>query len=170
MVLNNIKTRQKNSGFTIVELLVVIVVIGILAAITIVSYTGITSRARGSKAISNADSVVSVANIYSTDPANTGFPTLAQLTGYTTMSKIPAGVNVSTYALAVGTDKAVNTALSGATNHENIIFYSQLTTGTATNGACIGYWDFAATSATMVYKYVGTASSGALNQAAPTCT
>jgi len=32
-------------GFTIVELLVVIVIIGILAAITIVSYTGVTSRA-----------------------------------------------------------------------------------------------------------------------------
>jgi general secretion pathway protein G len=34
-----------NSGFTIVELLVVIVVIGVLAAITIVSYTGISRRA-----------------------------------------------------------------------------------------------------------------------------
>ena len=32
-------------GFTIVELLVVIVVIGVLATITIVSYTGITQRA-----------------------------------------------------------------------------------------------------------------------------
>ena len=35
----------RRQGFTIVELLVVIVVIGILAAITIVSYTGITGRA-----------------------------------------------------------------------------------------------------------------------------
>ncbi|MEI7917905.1 MAG: LamG-like jellyroll fold domain-containing protein [Candidatus Saccharibacteria bacterium] len=35
----------KNVGFTIVELLVVIVVIGILAAITIVSYTGISQKA-----------------------------------------------------------------------------------------------------------------------------
>jgi prepilin-type N-terminal cleavage/methylation domain-containing protein len=36
---------MKNRGFTIVELLVVIVIIGILAAITIVSYTGISSKA-----------------------------------------------------------------------------------------------------------------------------
>jgi len=39
------KANPKLSGFTIVELLVVIVVIGILAAITIVSYTGISGRA-----------------------------------------------------------------------------------------------------------------------------
>ena len=41
----NLKTNPKARGFTIVELLVVIVVIGILAAITIVSYSGITARA-----------------------------------------------------------------------------------------------------------------------------
>lgn len=36
---------NSNTGFTIVELLVVIVVIGILAAITIVAYTGISKQA-----------------------------------------------------------------------------------------------------------------------------
>ena len=41
-----VKTR---SGFTIVELLIVIVVIAILAAITITSYSGIQSRARDSQ-------------------------------------------------------------------------------------------------------------------------
>lgn len=34
--------RTKPSGFTIVELLIVIVVIGILAAIVIVAYQGVT--------------------------------------------------------------------------------------------------------------------------------
>jgi type II secretion system protein G len=38
--------RQDSTGFTIVELLIVIVVIGILAAIVIVSYNGITNSAR----------------------------------------------------------------------------------------------------------------------------
>jgi prepilin-type N-terminal cleavage/methylation domain-containing protein len=44
-------------GFTIVELLIVVVVIAILAAITIVSYNGITNRAKESAAQSTAAQV-----------------------------------------------------------------------------------------------------------------
>lgn len=40
--------RQHQKGFTIVELLIVIVVIGILAAITIVAYNGLQARSRDS--------------------------------------------------------------------------------------------------------------------------
>ncbi len=40
------KLNKNNQAFTIVELLIVIVVIGILAAITIVAYNGIQNRAR----------------------------------------------------------------------------------------------------------------------------
>lgn len=41
--------RQPLKGFTIVELLIVIVVIGILAAITIVSFNGVQDKARMAK-------------------------------------------------------------------------------------------------------------------------
>jgi prepilin-type N-terminal cleavage/methylation domain-containing protein len=47
-------TKQKQSGFTIVELLIVIVVIGILAAITIVAYNGIQQRADNTKRVAAA--------------------------------------------------------------------------------------------------------------------
>lgn len=44
--------RTRNKGFTIVELLIVIVVIAILAAITIVAYTGIQERAKNTQMVS----------------------------------------------------------------------------------------------------------------------
>lgn len=47
------RVRIGQKGFTIVELLIVIVVIGILAAITVVAYNGVQSKARTSKI--NAD-------------------------------------------------------------------------------------------------------------------
>ena len=43
--MNNFKSLKKQSAFTIVELLVVIVVIGIIATIAFVSYSGITRKA-----------------------------------------------------------------------------------------------------------------------------
>ena len=44
--------RKPQAGFTIVELLIVIVVIAILAAISIVAYNGIQSRARDTQRVS----------------------------------------------------------------------------------------------------------------------
>ena len=47
--MNNVWATKNKHGFTIVELLVVIVVIGILVGITIVSYGAIQQRARDSE-------------------------------------------------------------------------------------------------------------------------
>ena len=60
-------------AFTIVELLVVIVVIGILAAITIVSYTGISSKTTVSSLQSDLSSAKKQLNLYYID--NSVYPT-----------------------------------------------------------------------------------------------
>jgi prepilin-type N-terminal cleavage/methylation domain-containing protein len=54
-------SRQR--GFTIVELLIVIVIIGILAALVIVSYNGITERANSTKVISTAKAFIKALNM-----------------------------------------------------------------------------------------------------------
>ncbi|MDB5186874.1 MAG: hypothetical protein JWM07_346 [Candidatus Saccharibacteria bacterium] len=59
--------KQKQSGFTIVELLIVIVVIGILAAITITAYNGVQTKARDSARISKIKSIAKAIELYNTD-------------------------------------------------------------------------------------------------------
>lgn len=59
------KFRKKNEeGFTIAELLIVIVVLGILAAIAIPSFTGLQKRARRAELESNGRAIVLALEMY----------------------------------------------------------------------------------------------------------
>lgn len=52
-----ISLKKRSQGFTIVELLIVIVVIGILALLVITTYSGIQQKARNSKRSSDLNSL-----------------------------------------------------------------------------------------------------------------
>lgn len=58
------KWAQINRGFTIVELLIVVVVVAILATVTVVGYTGIQQRAQNSAIMGTAKQAVTAVQSY----------------------------------------------------------------------------------------------------------
>ena len=69
--------KQKQQGFTIVELLIVIVVIGILALLVITTFTGIQQRARDTERQTDVKAIHGQLEAYYAQ--NGRYPTLANL-------------------------------------------------------------------------------------------
>ncbi len=77
------RNRSKSvKGFTIVELLIVVVVIGILAAIVTVAYTGIQSAARDSSRIATLNQLQKAIELYYV--SNGQYPAIIHGLGYET--------------------------------------------------------------------------------------
>ncbi|MFZ3009800.1 MAG: prepilin-type N-terminal cleavage/methylation domain-containing protein, partial [Candidatus Microsaccharimonas sp.] len=70
-----ITQNDKSNGFTIVELLIVIVVIGILAAITIVAYNGIQNRSKVASLQADITNGVKVLESYKVTQGSEQYPT-----------------------------------------------------------------------------------------------
>lgn len=69
--------KQKQSGFTIVELLIVIVIIGILAGLVITTFVGIQARARDSERQTDINAIQKQVEAYYADKG--AYPTAANL-------------------------------------------------------------------------------------------
>lgn len=63
-------SRRRQSGFTIVELLIVVVVIAILAAITIVAYNGVTQQAKSARKDSEISTLKNKMELYLVSTSN----------------------------------------------------------------------------------------------------
>jgi len=149
---------KKDRGFTIVELLIVIVVIAILAAIVIVAYNGVQKRAQVSTAKSNAESIQKVAEAYAADTSagNGIYASSNTVLGSWSsgVSRVPAGVSLTNATLT--------------TSHSDGKTIQYVPKGTSPNftGACVGYWN--ASTSVAAYVYTGDATTGT-NAATPTC-
>lgn len=81
-MLMNKKTTRYHRGFTIVELLVVIVVIGILFSVGVAAYSGMQQKTRDTQRVSDIKTIVKALEMYKTQtgtypPVSTGTNTIS---------------------------------------------------------------------------------------------
>lgn len=143
------KQHARTNGFTIVELLIVVVVIAILAAITIVSYNGISDRAKTSHSLATTNEVKMKTAIWNS--MQSSFPDLAQLrTNTLSPPNIdtpggeagPIDAKLSNPSVAIGATIDAVRANDGET-----VFYAPCWDGTKLSGGTISYWNFSTKSA-----------------------
>ena len=123
----------KNQGFTLVELLIVIVIIAILTVVSLVAYNGLQNQAKTSAAKSAADAVAKKAELYNT--AKSSYPT--GLTVLTTIADSGEPYYLDTKTVNAGTLTA-GTAPAEA----NTIEYTPCPTTGSAKGAKVKYYNF----------------------------
>ena len=145
MTLHNTKCRKTEKGFTIVELLIVIVIIGILAAITIVAYNGIQNRGKTSSAAAAATNFTKKVELYNTDGGTSAYPLQSSdLTGATAdksyaVLSTSITVNAAPITAAPAAPATVNFWRCGT---NTTAAATTLATVTVVTGTQIKYWDY----------------------------
>jgi prepilin-type N-terminal cleavage/methylation domain-containing protein len=128
---------NRRPGFTVVELLIVIVVIGILAAVTLVSFNGVTQRAAIAAIQSDLTNAANALELYRSTSASDVYSTTLSELGV----KASSGAT-QTYNNNTGTRSyCVEESLSGYT-YSITSFDKTIVASACIDNGLIGWWKF----------------------------
>lgn len=129
-----ISLKSKQSGFTIVELLIVIVVIGILATLVIVTFSGVQQKARDTKRQTDVKALASQLEVYYAN--NGSYPALAQLQDNTWVTANLKGLDLNGLVAPAATGTNTVSATASKTTYQYVPTPSTCTTA---NKDCTGF-------------------------------
>ncbi|WP_090255633.1 pilin [Ectothiorhodospira marina] len=123
---------QKQQGFTLIELMIVVAIIGILAAVAIPAYQDYTARAKVSEGISLASAARTAVSEHVLSTSN--FPDSNNAAGYTS----PTTDNIS--GIAIGSDGVITVTFNSAAGvpQDATLVFTPLTTAGAVTWSCTG--------------------------------
>jgi len=112
--------KNKNKkGFTLVELLVVVAIIGLLSGMVVISIKNVKAKARDSQRVSDMNTIVTALNMYHND--NNAYPITVEEGIYITGS--------DTLSVALKNNGAIPTMPTDPTNTGDYRYYYQSTDG-----------------------------------------
>jgi prepilin-type N-terminal cleavage/methylation domain-containing protein len=160
-VLVNQLTYFRRSGFTIVELLIVIVIISVLAAISIVAYNGIQNRGKTTSAQSSATAIIKKVELYNTH--NGHYPvTFAALTAAATTDPWHVtGISRSSIALSdTSPTSNVSYWICGQSSTSSQLANASSVTAANIRGIRVFYRDYGTSSNNSIATGIVTTPSG----------